>query len=323
MGFIDDLGHAAIPSVVGAGMGLLLEGHNDERQRKQQQALTNIQTNAQKDLTAYSYGKQMDMWNATNYEAQVAHLKAAGLNPGLLYGKGGGGAATTGTAGATSVAGAQAPAGGQEAIGMGMQLQQAALMNAQKEVLESQAKLNNVTADKAAGVDTELTKTQTASLTQGIENQKAQERLTNIQSNIQEIEQDIKSQTKTATVSNIVSNADIAFNQLNILKNDSLISDNTWSQKIDIVAAEYAKLILNNELTKSQQKLTEQQIGQVIQTVKTQVTQLGYENRRLDQKDQDILIDKTRNELIEKGIWVGAISNSLGDIINMFTKKRK
>ena len=27
---------------------------------------------------------QMDIWNKTNYEAQLKHLKAAGLNPSLM-----------------------------------------------------------------------------------------------------------------------------------------------------------------------------------------------------------------------------------------------
>ena len=34
------------------------------------------------------------MWDYTNYENQVKHLEAAGLNPALLYGQGGGGGAT-------------------------------------------------------------------------------------------------------------------------------------------------------------------------------------------------------------------------------------
>ena len=48
------------------------------------------------------------MWNATNYEAQTAHLQAAGLNPALMYGAGGGGGSTT----AGSGAGGQANASG-------------------------------------------------------------------------------------------------------------------------------------------------------------------------------------------------------------------
>ena len=54
-----------------------------------------------------SKDQQLAMWNATNYGAQTAHLQAAGLNPALMYGAGGGGSTTAG-----SGAGGQATASG-------------------------------------------------------------------------------------------------------------------------------------------------------------------------------------------------------------------
>ena len=46
------------------------------------------------DMANWSHNANKDMWDYTNYENQVAHLEAAGLNPALLYGQGGGGGAT-------------------------------------------------------------------------------------------------------------------------------------------------------------------------------------------------------------------------------------
>jgi hypothetical protein len=43
----------------------------------------------------------MDMWNKTNYGAQVGHMKDAGLNPALMY-KGAGAGGTTGSQGGGS-----------------------------------------------------------------------------------------------------------------------------------------------------------------------------------------------------------------------------
>ena len=63
----------------------------------------------------YSYGKQMDMWNATNYPAQVEQLNKAGLNPALEYGMKGGGGVTTGS----PTTGVQGGAAGN--IGMGIE----------------------------------------------------------------------------------------------------------------------------------------------------------------------------------------------------------
>ena len=50
-----------------------------------------------------SHNMNKDMWNYSNYENQVAHMKAAGLNPALLYGNGGGGGGTA--TGGTAIAG--------------------------------------------------------------------------------------------------------------------------------------------------------------------------------------------------------------------------
>jgi hypothetical protein len=119
------------------------------------------------DMANWSHNANKDMWDYTNYENQVAHLEAAGLNPALLYGQGGGGGATA--AGGNAIAGSGQPAGGAntsspqaiksqiiEGAGMGIQL---GLMNAQKRNLEADAAKKEADAAKTAGVDTELAKT--------------------------------------------------------------------------------------------------------------------------------------------------------------------
>jgi len=160
MGVIKDLWDATGGTVVGTGLGLALEGHNDRRQREQQKKLQQIQIKGQKEMADYNQGLALDMWNKTNYEAQVSHLNNAGLNPALLYGQGGGGGTTANAGGGGNVTGGQAPNGGGE-IGMALQL---GLHKAQKEVLESQANKNNVEAEKTAGVDTTKTNEEAAGL---------------------------------------------------------------------------------------------------------------------------------------------------------------
>ena len=79
-----------------------------DKEVEQSQKLLDQQTTAQSKLMQQSKDQQLTMWNATNYGAQTAHLRAAGLNPALMYGAGGGGGSTT----AGSGAGGQATASG-------------------------------------------------------------------------------------------------------------------------------------------------------------------------------------------------------------------
>lgn len=134
----------------GAILGMALGDYNDQRQYAQQAKLQQLQIQGAKNLGDYNYRKQLEMWNATNLEAQMAHAKAAGLNPALLYAKGG----ATGQLGATGgmPQGATAPQGGREVMDVTNQMMQLQLLKAQKENIEAdtaqkQANVPNIEAD--------------------------------------------------------------------------------------------------------------------------------------------------------------------------------
>lgn len=135
----------------GALLGIGLNKLGQKGQLKQQQKLQDQQIKGAKEMSDYGMDKQKELWDKTNYGAQADHLRKAGLNVGLMYGMGGGAGGTTGTEGGgmPTTATAEAPSGGNRNI-MDM-----ALMKAQTAVMESQARKNNVEADKTEGVDTE------------------------------------------------------------------------------------------------------------------------------------------------------------------------
>ena len=152
-----DIGLAGASQGIGIGMGMLTAPWQDRRQVRQQEKLTKVQEEANKRMADYTHGLQYDMWNKTNYGAQMEHLKAAGLNPGLIYGMSGGGGTTTGSASAGGVSGGSAAGSAGEAMqGMGLGLQ-AGLMQAQKRLMEAQATKAEAEATKTAGVDTQNT----------------------------------------------------------------------------------------------------------------------------------------------------------------------
>ena len=134
-----------IGSIIGGLAGSLLQGISNSNQISQQQKLTAIQTKAQEELMDYQQQQQLQMWKETNYPAQVQQLIEAGLNPALLYGKGGGGGTTTGGS-MPSVTGGTAQnnfgailANGEQAAALGIQQAQIANINADTKLKETQA----------------------------------------------------------------------------------------------------------------------------------------------------------------------------------------
>lgn len=206
---------------LGAVTGGITSGFNDIRQYNMQEDLTNLQKEA-----------QLDIWEKTNYPAQVEQLKKAGLNPALLYGKGGGGGATTG-----SISGGNAPQGGGELMkGMEVGLQ-SALQEAQIENLKADAEKKRVEATKIKGVETE-------NIGQDTKNKIAQEALTKTQNKIAELQR----QYEEDTMSNRQGVAEQTFQKIaqevNILRNNTDISGATKETQIQQIKQD----LINSEI---------------------------------------------------------------------------
>lgn len=161
-----------VEGILGAGMGLVgtLAGMNSQEQAIQNQWKLEkekmaLQAKYNKEQANYSQQLALDMWNKTNYEEQIKHMQAAGLNPALLYSKGGPG-------GSTSGAGTAAPVsdGTTQAVSMGLQAKQIAISQAQQ--MAETAKTVAETA-KISGVDTESVKISIKKMLQDIEASKA------------------------------------------------------------------------------------------------------------------------------------------------------
>lgn len=284
------------PNLLNTGLGLLLEGHNDRRQLRQQGELQKLQISGQKQLTDYNMMKQLQMWKDTNYSAQMEELRKAGLNPGLVYGLSGGGATTSGNT-ASAVTGGQAPAGGQEVIqgqALGIQSQLAA---AQVEVLKSQANLNNVEASKKGGVDTDLAKTSIESLKAGITNTTAQTALTKIQTGIADLQKTIVDSTQMDTIRLTDLAAQKAQEELTIIRNQADISTETKEAVTKTTQQNYINAVITGNLMKAQ-------INVQNQNVQTQIAQIaqGWENLDQTEKERKIhgVIMTSGSKLMDK-----------------------
>lgn len=263
----------------GGAMGLMLGNANDNRQYDQQARLQRLQMQGQKEMTDYNYQKQLEMWNATGYGAQVKQLNAAGLNPALLYGKGGGGGQTANISGG-NVSGGQAPQGGHEAIDvaqMGIQLQ---LQQAQVEVMKSQANKNNVEAEKTAGVDTAQTKASTELTQQQYDNARLQFDSTQLDITMKNIVNYEQQKSQRDRLTYIAEQANQAKNQSQLIANQRKISDSTLNDQIKIIQQEAIGAVLHNSATRTGMQLTEQQIKQIANNIMIDWDTLSNEQKK-------------------------------------------
>ena len=120
----------------------------EEREHQRQLEYMGLQAKYNKEQAQYSTELSKEMWDYTNFENQVKHLKAAGLNPALLYGNGGGGGGSASGGGNAAGVGLPTSTG----VGMGIQWEQ---MEAQKELAKAEAAKTNAEAAKLMTTDTE------------------------------------------------------------------------------------------------------------------------------------------------------------------------
>lgn len=125
-----------------------------EKQHEYELEKMGIQADYNKEQAEYTQKLGKEMWDYTNYENQIKHLEAAGLNPGLMYGMSGGGGSTTAGGEAAGVS-----QGVSQAVGMGLQ---ARSIMAEIEKTEAEANLANAQATKATGADTRESNSQTS-----------------------------------------------------------------------------------------------------------------------------------------------------------------
>ena len=135
--------------MLGKAIGGMFGMMSENRANRRDSANAQKQYENQRKLNQQGHDLQMDMWNKTNYKAQLEHMKGAGLNPGLMYGMGGGGGTTTGsqTGGSASKANAQQQMG-IEGI---MAASQAALNKSLGEKAEQEGNLAETRANEIKG----------------------------------------------------------------------------------------------------------------------------------------------------------------------------
>ena len=124
-----------------------------QEQMKYNKDIMALQNQYQQQAAAKSQEYAKDYWDYTNAENQVAHLKNAGLNIGLMYGQSGAGG--MGATGGAHQASPEQPQGNPIAMALQTQQieQQRRMNDAQIALAEAQARKADEEANKIGGVD--------------------------------------------------------------------------------------------------------------------------------------------------------------------------
>lgn len=301
--------------LIGGVLGYALEGHEDQRQREQQQALTDIQVKGSKDLSGYNLELQKQLWDYTNYANQVKHLKEAGLNPALLYGKGGGGGVTASLATGNASGGNAAGQSGEinNTTAMGLQLSsQIALQSAQAEALKATAAKDNAQAIKIAGVDTQQTTATIDQIKATTQNTQAQTALTEIEQSIQTIKKitDQEILDKGWLFTQLAGLTDKINQEAVKLGNENWLFSQQKQQLQDYLKAQTDLLIQQTLKSKADTAQITQITNQVDKMIKE-----GYDQWSLDKKYYEL--EKTFKDTLIQYMPIDRAINFVESIANM------
>lgn len=233
----------SLGGIIGGGLGLIGGLFKGDNGLKDKQKLMNQAWEYEKQGMAmqYQYGQQaadaeykrnLQMWKDTNFGAQRDEMEKAGLSVGLMYGNGGGSAAST-AGGTATQPGAPKINPVEVALqqeSMGLQLKQ---IEAQNRLANAQAAKTIAEANKIAGVDT-----------------KGQE----LQNKWQEIENRIQTSRESIEQSNMkaaAANADKAIEDWKMSVLDREYLDKIQEDRVTRFISEIAKIQKEGSLAES------------------------------------------------------------------------
>ncbi|AXH74336.1 MAG: DNA pilot protein [Microviridae sp.] len=284
--FISNLGLQVGADIIGAGINQLTSKQQYERQKnlmdiqnKNQQGMMSQQMANQMKLNEQGQQIQLDTWDKTNYSAQIAQLNKAGLNPALLYSKGGSGGTTGGQGGGTASSGTSASGTAQMAQGMNtINVMELKTMMAQKDLIDAQRKKVEAETPTNGNIgETNIGKTQAETA-----NINADTAIKQIQAGTMMIQQAKTEEQITAGINKTIAETNKAITENKISQGQA--ASQIESAKLAVISAQ-----LENKLIDEKISLTETQKN----AIKTEIEQKWKE---IELKGKSISIDQINSE---------------------------
>ena len=251
-----------------------------EKQHQYEQDNMKYQATLNEQAAQANQIRAKEMWDYTSYPNQVKNLKAAGLNPALLYGQGGGGGGTTAGAGQNAGAGLSQS----RTMEIKNQQRELALQAAQQmasiKVLESEAKKNDAEArekeqnieESKATVDNLIQQTKSEGVKRdlmrsNIAVNEANERLIGIEERFKE--NGIKLQNQQIEMlkwegKNLERKYDLLFQEIRKATTNADLEQRTLETKVQEETQKLRNMVKQWHLMNSEINLNEQQVQRLI-----------------------------------------------------------
>ena len=330
--------------LIGAGLGIGLSQYNDQRQIEQQNALSELQNKWDTVASNRNMQNQLELWNETNYPAQVQQMQKAGLNVAMMY-KGGGQSGQI----AADNTNRQAPTA---ANGGGMEIQQMIQQQLNQRLTEAQ--INNINADTKGkeinninegegGINQQVKFANIDNLIANTNNTAAKTKLTEAQTIGQDITNAKDNATLEASINKAYTEMELAINMLTesdirtgaMVENKEAFMEN-YKQQLAAQAIlnklNQSQTNVNNQqvknlqesinLIKSQTNLNEQQIQNLLQEIVNMKTENINNTIKTNQGNVQLELKKREIDVIEKLGYMGIGSRTAVDLIDMFKNSR-
>lgn len=242
------IGTALGSPIAGVGLGLLTNSINNSNQLNQNAALLKQQEESNARQSVFNLGLQEKLWNDTNYSAQVAQAQKAGINPALLWSKGG----SSGTTVANTVNNSQPAV--QTNTGMDI----ASMINSINSSRKTNAEVPNINQN---------------TIKQNVETFN-----TEINNRIAQVNALINEATAENQIAIIGQNLKQICNAADIAATNNWINQNTAQTKVATAQTELIQSGLRNILLQSENKLTTEQINQISQTIEQRWKEISIAN---------------------------------------------
>lgn len=341
----------AISNAVGGLFGGLFDNGPSQKEIMEMQHKYNLETMAiqnkyNQEAARQSQEYNKELWDYTNTENQIKHLKAANLNPALIYGMNGGGGAAKATGDGANQQGVSMLAGNPVEMGLrAKEIQQSLEMQrAEINAKNAEAYLNRTEAEKKGGVDTENTIADTERKRAEAEKARKQGNLYEAQQTLVNTQDDLAKETITKVQGEqrlleeqIIKTANEAYNILQDTFNTieeakqnkmrtSIISA-TMADQIEAYSLSNAAIIAEIAKKYSDIEVNEAQIQELGASVKELIARASRHDwdKETFRKEVEGQVerwgDQTFNERLKIGVDVGLnVLNKIWDVVNLIKK---